>query len=225
MLGRPGHGEFRDRRAAGRLLAERVRSEHGGDIVVVGLPNGGVPVAAEVARAVEVPLEVIVVRRIGIPFQPLLGMGAVGEGGVRALDEVLAARVGVTQQEIAAAESLAVAKLESHVARYRGGRPAPDLTGRLAVIVDDGVTTGATAAVACTVARRLGAARIVLAVPVGRADGLVRVAGADAVVCLVEADDVRSIASFYDTIGPITDEEVVEVLAAARQRERAQSAG
>jgi len=167
---------------------------------------------------------VVIVRKLGIPFLPHAGMGALGEGGVRVVDDVLAARVGVTQQEMDAVESLERAYLESRLVRYRGRRPPPDLNGRLALIVDDGITTGATAAVACTVARRLGAARVVLAAAVGVRAGVARIADTDDLHCLIEHDSERSLSSFFVDFAPTTDDDVVDLLDAGRRRLRARAA-
>lgn len=220
----PRMREFRDRADAGRRLAERLGAQVDGSAVVLGLSTSGVPVAAALADVLNRPLEVLVVGKLGVPFQPRVGMGAVGEGGVRVLDEVLAARVGVTRHEADAVEHLARAVVESRALRYRDGRPAPDLSGRTAVIVDDQITSGATAAVACTVARRLGAARVVLAAAVGTSSGIARIAGADEIVCLAELDPRRAVASYFDEFRPTSDHDVVHLLAAARRRETTDAA-
>ena len=158
---------FDNRVDAGKRLAARLRHLAESDPVVLGLPRGGVPVAAEVAKALNAPLDVIVVRKLGLPFQPEVAMGAIGEGGVRVLDPALIARAGVSAAELAQVEETERATLESRSARFRRGRERADLTGRTVVIVDDGIATGATARAACEVARRLGATRVILAVPVG----------------------------------------------------------
>jgi len=164
---------FADRVDAGRQLAARLGYLHGQDVVVLGLPRGGVPVAFEVAEALDAPLDVIVVRKLGVPFQPELAMGAIGEGGVRVLDAEVLARAQVTEEELRTAERRERGLLEARVARLRRGRERLNLDGRIAVIVDDGIATGSTARVACGVARRLGAAKVVLGVPVAPA-GTVR---------------------------------------------------
>ena len=177
---------FRDRRDAGRLLAERLGPLRGQDVVVLGLPRGGVPVAAEVARALGAPLDVIVVRKLGVPSQPELAMGAVGEGGaLRGQRRVAAPGCDVTERA-RAGRARERAELESRAARFRGGRRRVPLTGRTAVVVDDGIATGSTARAACAVARALGAARVVLAVPVvrPRRPRAVLAADVDELVCL-----------------------------------------
>ena len=160
---------FADRVDAGRALAGELAHLQHEDVVVLGLPRGGVPVAYEVAEALGKPLDVIVVRKLGVPFQPELAMGAIGEGGTQVLDRSLVARLGVTETELQIVERRERAILEDRVARLRRGRRRLDLTGRVAVVVDDGIATGATARVACQVARSLGAALVVLAVPVAPA--------------------------------------------------------
>jgi len=144
--------------------------------------EGGVPVAFEVAEALDAPLDVIVVRKLGVPFQPELAMGAIGEGGVRVLDAEVLARAQVTEEELRTAERRERGLLEARVARLRRGRVRVNLDGRIAVIVDDGIATGSTARVACGVARHLGAAKVVLGVPVAPAETVRDLAEADEVV-------------------------------------------
>ena len=156
---------FRDRKDAGQQLADLLREERGPDVVVLGLPRGGVPVAAEVAGALSAPLDVIVVRKVGVPGQPELAMGAVGEGGVRVVDERVVRLAHVSPEEFARAGDASGTRWRVRAALP--GRPAAvPLTGRVAVVVDDGIATGSTARAACSVARALGAARVVLAAPV-----------------------------------------------------------
>jgi len=157
---------FRDRADAGRHLAERLRHLQGRPLVVLGLPRGGVAVAAEVARVLDAPLDVIVVRKLGVPFQPELAMGAVGEGGALVVNERVAGRLHLTGIEFAEVERRERAQVEDRALRFRGDRPRLMLEGRAAVVVDDGIATGSTARAACQVARAQGAARVVLAVPV-----------------------------------------------------------
>ncbi len=159
---------FADRVDAGRQLAARLGHLRADDVVVVGLPHGGVPVAAEVARALDAPLDVIVVRKLGVPFQPELAMGAIGEGGACVFDVDVLTHAGVSEDDIARVMERERGELAVRVARLRQGRARLDLAGRVAVVVDDGVATGSTARVACSVARQLGAAKVIVAVPVGR---------------------------------------------------------
>jgi putative phosphoribosyl transferase len=143
-----------DRTDAGQALARSLDHLRGTDLVVLGLPRGGVPVAYEVAKALGAPLDVIVVRKLGVPYQPELAMGAIGEGGIRVSNDEVIRRGGITPQEIAAVEQRERADLVQQAQRFRAGRPNVDLAGRTAVIVDDGIATGSTAAAACQVARR-----------------------------------------------------------------------
>jgi putative phosphoribosyl transferase len=207
---------FRDRTDAGRRLGEHLLPWRSPETIVLGLPRGGVPVAAEVATALGAPLDVIIVRKLGIPYQPEVAMGAIGEGGVRVLDDVLVARAGVSSGEVDAVERRERATLESRVDRFRAGRERLDLTGRTAIIVDDGIATGATATAAAQVARQLGAARVVVAAPVGGADAADRIGDADEVVCLLQPPGFQSVGSHYRDFRQTSDDEVAALLAAAR---------
>jgi putative phosphoribosyl transferase len=206
---------FRDRTDAGRRLGEHLASWRSPDVVVLGLPRGGVPVAAEVAAALGAPLDVIVVRKLGIPYQPEVAMGAIGEGGVRVLDDTLVARAGVSTAEVDAVEQRERATLESRVQRFRSGHEPLDLSGRTAIIVDDGIATGATATAAVQVARQLGAVRVVVAAPVGGSDAANRVS-ADEVVCLLQPPGFQAVGSYYRDFRQTSDDEVAALLAAAR---------
>ncbi len=185
--------------------------------VVVGLPRGGVPVAYEVARALDAPLDVIVVRKVGVPFQPELGVGAVGEDGVRVLDTAMVRRLGIAPDELSAVEDRERAEVERRAARLRLGAPRVPLDGRTVVIVDDGVATGGTAKAAIQVARAHGAARVVVAAPVGAPESVAQLASvADAVVCPVQPSYFGAVGAFYDDFAPVTEDEVVSLLAANR---------
>ncbi|WP_326966413.1 phosphoribosyltransferase [Arthrobacter sp. CG_A4] len=209
---------FEDRVDAGRQLGRRLVELRGQDVVVLGLPRGGVPVAFEVAAALDAPLDVIVVRKLGLPYQPELAMGAVGEGGARVLEEHVLAHSRVSQQELTAVEEHERAVLENRVARFRKGRTRQDLTGRTAVIVDDGIATGSTARVACRVARKLGAARVILAVPVAPADTLSSLSEPDELVCLATPQQFSAVGCHYRDFSPTEDGEVVQLLDAAAKR-------
>lgn len=207
---------FSDRRDAGRRLARELRALADRDVVVLGLPRGGVPVAYEVARALHAPLDVIVVRKLGVPGQPELAMGAIGEDGVRLVDERLIRGVGVTDEQLARVEARERAELERRAERFRGTRPRMDLTGRTALIVDDGIATGSTARAACRVARAHGATRVVLAAPVAPTDVVSRFgADADDVVVCASPRPFLAVGRFYDDFTQTTDEEVVRLLAEA----------
>lgn len=208
---------FRDRMDAGRQLAARLDQLRGENVVVLGLPRGGVPVAAEVAAALGAPLDVIVVRKLGVPFQPEVAMGAIGEHGVRVLDRDLIERVGITPSQVEAVERRERATLEARIVRFRSDLPPLDLTGRTAVIVDDGIATGATASAACGVARTMGAAWVVVAAPVGAPDAVVRVEGADEVICLIQPPEFEAVGAHYLNFGQTTEAEVAELLRKGRR--------
>ena len=212
--------EFRDRVEAGRKLGLALAGLRGKDVVVLGLPRGGVPVAAEVANALDAPLDVIVVRKLGVPFQPEVAMGAIGEGGARVLDRRVVSLARVTDDDLRTVEVRERALLESRLERYRRGRAPKDLRGRTAVIVDDGIATGSTARVACKVARQLGAARVVLAVPVAPERAMDSLPEADQVLSLLSPCDFEAVGYYYRDFSPTTDEEVVHLLDAAARRER-----
>lgn len=217
--------EFLDRVDAGRklgLMLERFRAE---DVLVLGLPRGGVPVAAEVAKALNAPLDVIVVRKLGLPFQPEVAMGAIGEGGARVLNQRVISLAGVTEDDLEAVERRERVRLESRLERYRQGRPRKDLAGRTAIVVDDGIATGSTARVACQVARHLGAAKVILAVPVAPADAMGTLSEPDQVYSLISARNFQAVGYYYRDFSPTTDEEVVQLLDAAALRERLAGAG
>ena len=207
---------FRNRSEAGRRLASRLEFLRGEDVVVLGLPRGGVPVAAEVARALGAPLDVILVRKLGVPAQPELGLGAIGESGARVInpDVVRYARVG--EAAIAQVEQKERAELERRAQRFRGNQPHVPLAGRTAVIVDDGIATGSTARAACQVARALGAATVVLTAPVAppAADSILR-GDADEVICLEMPEHFLAIGEWYENFAQTSDEEVVALLRAA----------
>lgn len=212
---------FADRVDAGRQLASLLGALKGEDAVVLGLPRGGVPVAFEVAEALDLPLDVIVVRKLGVPFQPELAMGAIGEGGIRFLNDELVGRARVTAEEIARIEQRERAVLDDRVARFRRGRDRLDLSDRVAVIVDDGIATGATARVACRVARQLGAARVVLAVPVAAPETLREITEADEVVYVDAPMGFYAVGAHYRDFSPTTDDEVGVLLDRAGRRLRA----
>src|SRR5579862_4982386 len=156
-----------DRTDAGRHLARSLETLRGSEAVVLGLPRGGVPVAFEVASSLGLPLDVIVVRKLGVPYQPELAMGAIGEGGIRVSNDDVIRRGAITPHEIAIVEQRERADLERQARQFREGRPHVDVAGRTAIVVDDGIATGSTASAACQVARQMGATAVILAVPVG----------------------------------------------------------
>lgn len=210
---------FSNRHEAGRRLAEELEPLRGRPLVVVGLPRGGVVVAYEVAVALDAPLDVIVVRKLGVPFQPELGMGAIGEDGVRILNEEVLRTAGVTTAEVTAVERRERAELERRARRYRGERSPVSLVGRTAVVIDDGIATGSTARAACRVARTRGAGRVVLAVPVAPRGWQGRIGqDADEFVCLATPALFFAIGQFYEEFSDTSDEEVVACLKGAAER-------
>ncbi|WP_448721088.1 phosphoribosyltransferase [Microbacterium natoriense] len=207
---------FRDRREAGRMLAARLRETPPPNAVVLGLPRGGVPVAAEVARALDAPLDVLVVRKLGVPWHPEVAMGAVGEGGATVLNTEVtaAARVGIGDLE--KVEARERREVEMRVQRFRPGHGPVPLRGRTAVIVDDGIATGATARAACAIARARGAASVVVAVPVAAPDALRVLTEADRVVCLSAPEDFMAVGMHYVDFRQVEDGEVVDLLRGSR---------
>jgi len=204
---------FVDRADAGRCLAAMLGHLRGQDVVVVGLPRGGVPVAFEVARALGAPLDVIVVRKLGVPFQPELAMGAIGEGGARVVNDRVVVAAGVSGEEFAAVEERERGELERRVRRFRGGRPPVSLEGRTVVVVDDGIATGSTARAACQVVRAQGAARVVLAAPVAPPEAVHMLRGdADEVVFPETPAWFDAIGEFYDDFTQTSDAEVIGLL-------------
>lgn len=207
---------YLDRVDAGWRLGERLRHLGGENVVVLGLPRGGVPVAAGVAHALHAPLDVIIVRKLGVPHQPEFAMGALGEGGVRILNDEVVTMTGVTPQELAAIEERERAELERRGRRFRAGRPPVPIAGRTVVVVDDGIATGSTARAACRVARARGAARIILAVPVGHSDAIASLrTDADEVVCLTEPRSLLAIGEWYEDFSQTSDQEVINILSDA----------
>lgn len=222
------HSMFKDRSDAGRRLAECLSHLRGADLVVVGLPRGGVPVALEVALALGAPLDVIMVRKLGVPFQPELAMGAIGEQGVRVINERVVASTGVTREQLDAVEGRERAELERRSRRFRAGRDRVELAGRVVVVVDDGIATGSTARAACEVARAEGPRKIVLAVPVAPVGWGRRLEGvADEVISLETPEPFYGVGQFYADFTQTTDERVIECLqlAAAASPERPEGAG
>jgi predicted phosphoribosyltransferase len=206
--------EFMDRHDAGRQLGVAVRA-HGpwADPLVLGLPRGGVPVAAGVARALDAPLDVLVVRKLGSPAWPELALGAVAPGGVRWLNHDLLARLGVSDAVLDRVEAQEWAELRRRETAYRGGRAPLDLSGRAALLVDDGLATGATMSAAVHAARQMGAARTVVAVPVAPPEVCEALrAVADTVVCLQTPAHFQAVSQFYRSFPQTTDAEVVSAL-------------
>jgi putative phosphoribosyl transferase len=210
---------FRDRREAGRLLAGAL-AEYAGrdDVVVLGLPRGGVPVAAEVARALGAPLDVLVVRKLGAPGQEELAIGAIGEGGVRVLNGGLVRDLGLDPAAIDRIAAGEEAELARRVAAYRGEHDALEVGGKTTILVDDGVATGATMRAGLQTLRALGAARIIAAAPVGASDSVALLeTEADEVIVLETPAWFSAVGQWYENFGPTQDEEVRALLMHSRR--------
>lgn len=208
---------FRDRQDAGRQLAVRISALGLTAPVVVALPRGGVPVAAEVAKAIGAPLDVLVVRKIGAPQQRELGIGAVAEGGVVVALEELVRRLGVGQDQLEALRAEEESELDRRVHRYRGDRPMADVRGREVVLVDDGLATGVTALAAIEAMRRLGPGRLVLAVPVCAPDTARQLGSrVDDLVCVEQPTGFTAVGVHYTRFDQVPDDEVVAALDAGR---------
>ena len=196
---------FLDRADAGRrlarLLAGQPMIERGTGTVVLGLPRGGIPVAYEIARVLGAPLDVILVRKVGLPAQPELAMGAIGEDGIRVVNDDVILAEQVSDRQFGGVEERERAELARRAARYRAGHPRVPLTGKTAIVVDDGIATGSTARAACQVARAHGAARVVLAVPVAPQASIDALAGvADQVVCAEVPEPFLAIGQWYQRL-------------------------
>lgn len=204
---------FADRRDAGRQLADLLARYAALDPVIVAMPRGGVPVAAEVADRLGAPLDVIVVRKIGCPWRPELGIGAIAEGDVRILNETLVAETGVSPEKLEEATGRERAELARRVHRYRGTRPAVPLEGRVVVLVDDGLATGYTARAAVAALRARGASRVIVAIPVAPEEGVAAMRGvADDVVVVETPPWFFAIGEFYEDFTQTSDDEVVAIL-------------
>jgi putative phosphoribosyl transferase len=208
---------FADRRQAGRVLAEHLAAFAVESPVVVALPRGGVPVGFEIALALGAPLEILAVRKLGAPSNREFAVGAIAEDGTAVIDRATARRVGLTEAVLDATVAQESAELRRQVARYRAGRPRLDVRGRAVIVVDDGLATGLTDIAAVRALRGLGAVRVIVAVPVGASQSLARVADeADGVVCHTIPAELLGVGAWYRDFSTVRDEEVVELLDAAR---------
>ncbi|MFC7401605.1 phosphoribosyltransferase [Citricoccus sp. GCM10030269] len=217
FLDRYEAGQRLGRELAGRLeeLAPADVGNSPGKLVVLGLPRGGVPVAEVVARQLGAPLDVIMVRKLGVPVHPELAMGALGERGARVLDESIVRHFAVTPDQLEAVERQEQETLERRSAQFRAGREPVDLARKTAVIVDDGMATGATARVACQLARKAGAEHVVLAVSVAARDTVEQILAngeADDVVVLATPRYFRSVGEHYSDFSPVSDDTVAAIL-------------
>src|SRR5262245_37070546 len=191
---------YRDRADAGQALAERLMPyADRPDVLVLALPRGGVPVAFEVARALGVPLDVFLVRKLGVPGQRELAMGALATGGVRVLNREVVEALGIPDEVVDAVAFEEEEELRRREREYRGDRPPPDVRGRVVILIDDGLATGSTMRAAVAALRRLGPARVVVAVPVGAPETCAELRGeADEVVCARTPDPFYAVGRWYD---------------------------
>lgn len=202
---------FSDRREAGRKLGEALGARPGS--LVLGIPRGGVVVAAEAAPRVQGTLDVVVPRKLGAPMNPELGIGAVASDGTAVLDERLVRTLGVGEEYIRQEVARQVEEIQRRIDRYRAGRPPLDVDGKECIVVDDGVATGGTAEVALQSLKRQGAKTVVLAVPVAPRESLSRLgAVADEVVCLETPEPFSAVGQWYESFPQVSDEEVLEAL-------------
>ena len=204
--------QFHDRIDAGRKLGEALVHLRGRDLLVLGLPRGGVPVAYEVARALDAPLDVAVARKVGAPGQPELGVGAISQG-VTVIDESSLALLGLRDEDLQPIVEDETRELHRRLLLYRGSDTLPDVAGRFVVLVDDGLATGVTTRAASRALRRLGPSRLLLAVPVGPPETVAALRReVDELVCLYEPPLFRAVGLWYDDFSQTTDREVIELL-------------
>lgn len=207
---------FKDRTDAGRQLASLLSELRGQNAIVLGLPRGGLPVAYEVAHALNAPLDVLNVRKLGVPWHEELAMGAIATGGVRALNNEVIMAMGITKTMLDEATQLQGLELDRRERLYRSRRPAPDLRGRTVVLVDDGIATGATVRAAISVVRAQKPARLVLAVPVVQESVAAELAReVDEFVSVIRPGDLYAIAVWYEAFPQLTDHDVRSILARA----------
>ena len=208
---------FADRREAGRLLADELRSYAGRpNLLVLGLPRGGVPVAYEVARALDAPLDVFVVRKLGVPGHEEVAMGAIATGGGRVLNRDTIGHLGIPMSLVEETTALERRELERRERAYRDDRPAPDIRGRTVIVVDDGLATGATMLAAVGALRQQGPASIIVAVPVASTEACAAMrSAADACICVLTPDPLHAVGVWYADFTQTSDDDVRALLADA----------
>src|SRR5438874_10183196 len=211
---------FPDRAEAGRQLAEKLEKYAGlDDVIVLGLPRGGVPVAYEVAKRLRAPLDVFIVRKLGVPGFEELAAGAIASGGVRVLNEDVMRSIPYAHEAIEAVTAKETTELERREQIYREGRPPPGLGGRIVILVDDGLATGATMRAAVKALKQRGAAKIVVAVPVGPPDTCRELAEeADETICLSAPAFFQAVGQHYEDFSQTSDEDVRDLLSSAAQK-------
>jgi putative phosphoribosyl transferase len=208
---------FADRVEAGKMLAVKLKAYAGReDVIVLGVPRGGVPVAFEVAAALKAPLDILVLRKLGVPWQEELAFGAIAQNGVRVLDTRIMEMLNLTPAEIAKVEAKEREELERREKAYRGDRPPLDVSGRTVILVDDGIATGSSMRAAIAALRQMKPARVVLAVPVAPPSTCERLrTEVDELVCVDMPESFYAIGQFYLDFSPVGDREVTDLLARA----------
>jgi putative phosphoribosyl transferase len=207
---------FTNRTEAGRALADRLRHLAGGNVIVLALPRGGVPVGNEIARALHADLDVFNVRKLGVPWHDELAMGAIAAGGVRVLNNDVIMTAGVTKADLDQVTALQQIELDRRERLYRDGRPAPNLTGKIVILVDDGIATGASARAAIAVIKSRAPAKLVLAVPVIQQSVAAELRqDVDELASVLEPSDLFAIGAWYDDFSQLSDEEVRQMLTRA----------
>ncbi|MDZ8223217.1 phosphoribosyltransferase [Nostoc sp. ChiVER01] len=209
--------QFKDRRFAGQVLAKKLAAyTNRPDVLVLGLPRGGVPVAFEIAKALNAPIDVLVVRKLGVPAQEELAMGAIASGGVRIVNEYIISLVKISDEVIARVAVQEERELERRERLYRSNRPLPNLQGHTIILVDDGLATGSTMWAAVVAVRKQQPAQIVIAVPVGAPETCHELeAKVDKIVCILTPSPFQSVGLWYENFPQTTDEEVCDLLAKA----------
>ncbi|QLL05505.1 phosphoribosyltransferase [Mycobacterium vicinigordonae] len=218
FLRRRATRSFRDRREAGRALARELAAYRGrDDVLVFGLARGGVPVAREIAAALGAPLDVFLVRKLGVPQQPELAMGALASGGWVVMNDDVVAHLHISDEQVRAVIDAESAELKRREIAYRAGRPVADLRGRIVILVDDGIATGASMSVAVRAVRASGAQQVVVAVPVGPLSACrVLAREADDMVCVTMPADFDAVGQVYADFHQVGDDELRDLLTAPR---------
>ncbi len=213
---------FSDRTEAGRILADRLRAYAGRrDTIIFALPRGGVPVAAEIAEKLHLPLFVFVVRKLGVPGQPELAMGAITSGGKRLMNSAVTNSLGITEDDIEEVAWHETREVQRREQLYNKGRKLPDVKNKIIILVDDGVATGSTMMLAVQALREQGAGRVIVAVPVAPSEAVWQLSSlAHEVACLAEPEPFRSVGQWYENFSQVEDSEVCRILDRLAERTR-----